>query len=79
MKYKLVMNLEEDYRLEVVDDNGFVSSKHDLKQQELAENINDLCKYSTETEEDKDKLLGTLRDAYQLFELKNITFKLKEN
>jgi len=77
MKYKIILNLEEDYRLEVINDNGFVKSKHDMKLEELSENIRDLAKYSTETEEEKNKLLGTLRDAQNLFDLKSVTFNLK--
>lgn len=71
------MNLEEGYRIEVINDNGFVKERHDINQEELAENIKDLCKYSTDKIEDRDKLLDTLRDAYQLFDLKSIKFKMK--
>mgnify|MGYP000002889520 CR=1 FL=1 len=77
MDYKILMNLEEGYRIEVINDNGFVKERHDISQEELAENIKDLCKYSTDKIEDRDKLLDTLRDAYQLFDLKSIKFKMK--
>ena len=73
MKYKLIMNLEKDYRLEVINNNGFIKDKYDLTQEEMKDIINDMTEQCTDNNEDKDKLLDTLREAYSLFNLKSIS------
>lgn len=73
MKYKLVMNLEKDYRLEVINSNGFIKDKYDLNQEEMKDVINDMCTECTDNDKDKELLLGTLREAYSLFNLKSIS------
>jgi len=54
--YRLRLNLEYDYRLEVIKPNGFIKDKYDINQEELVENMNDLCLLVTGNEEDADRL-----------------------
>ena len=77
-KYRFITNLEVGFRLEVINSNGFVSKTYDLKQDEFKENIHDICSLATETEEEKKKLLDTLRIAYSVGNLRNIKFILKD-
>jgi hypothetical protein len=71
------MNLEYGYRLEVIKPNGFVKETHNISSDELPENINDMCRLLTETEEEKEILLNKLRLFYQLDNIKSMTFSLK--
>lgn len=77
-KYRFITNLEVGFRLEVVNNNGFVKETYNLTQDEFKDNIHDICKLSTESEEEKDKLLDILRAGYSYGNLKNITFCLKD-
>lgn len=70
MKYKLIMNLEDGYRLEIYKDNGFVKDKIDIASEEITEVITDLCELSAG--EDKDIMLDRLRLCDSLFRLKSI-------
>ena len=69
MKYKVVLNLEEDYRLEVYDNKGFKDKVIDLKLDDMKEVVKDMCGYM-DNEDIAYKLIG---NAYQVFNLKTIT------
>lgn len=69
MKYKVVLNLEEDYRLEVYDNKGFKDKVIDLKLDDMKEVVKDMCSYM-DNKYIAYKLIG---NAYQIFNLKSIT------
>lgn len=69
MKYKVILNLEEDYRLEVYDNKGFKDKVIDLKLDDMKEVVKDMCSYM-DNEDIAYKLIGS---AYQVFNLKSIT------
>ena len=75
MKVKIILNMEEGYRVDMLDMNGFVSNSIEIGSDELPTLMRELCEKSGE---DVDKLLDTLRQAYELLKLKSITFKIKE-
>lgn len=69
MKYKVILNLEEDYRLEVYDNKGFKDKVIDLKLDDMKEVVKDMCSYM-DNENIAYKLIS---NAYQIFNLKSIT------
>lgn len=77
-KYRIIMNLEVGFRLEVIKPNGFIRDKYDINQEELGENIDDLCLLVTGDKEDAEKLKEMLRFGYTHMKAKSFTFSLKE-
>ena len=69
MKYKVVLNLEEDYRLEVYDNKGFKDKVIDLKLDDMKEVVKDMCSYM----DNEDIAYKIISNAYQIFNLKSIT------
>ena len=69
MKYKVVLNLEEDYRLEVYDNKGFKDKVIDLKLDDMKEVVKDMCNYM----DNEDIAYKLISNAYQVFNLKSIT------
>lgn len=77
-KYRIILNLEVGFRLEVINPNGFVRDKYDINQEELGENIDDLCLLVTGDKEDAEKLKEMLRFGYTHMKVKSFTFSLKD-
>lgn len=69
MKYKVILNLEEDYRLEVYDNKGFKDKVIDLKLDDMKEVVKDMCSYM----DNEDIAYKLISNAYQIFNLKSIT------
>ena len=78
MDYKVRFDLKSEdgnYLLYSLDKNGFVDKTSEVTSEELPTLIKEFCDIA---EPDRsDKLLDTLRAAYDIFELKSITLKEK--
>lgn len=76
MKIKIMFNLEVGYRVQLLNENSFVKSSEDISSEELPEVMRELAGM---TGEDVDDMLVQLRRYYELFNLKSMTFDVKEN
>ena len=78
MNYKVRFDLKSEdgnYLLYSLDSNGFVDKTSEVTSEELPTLIKEFCDIAEPNE--SDKLLDTLRTAYDVFELKSITLKEK--
>ena len=79
MDYKVRFDLKSEdgnYLLYSLDSNGFVDKTSEVTSEELPTLIKEFCDIAEPNE--SDKLLDTLRIAYDMFELKSITLKEKK-
>ena len=79
MNYKVRFDLKSEdgnYLLYSLDSNGFVDKTSEVTSEELPTLIKEFCDIAEP--ERSDKLLDTLRTAYDIFELKSITLKEKK-
>ena len=79
MNYKVRFDLKSEdgnYLLYSLDSNGFVDKTSEVTSEELPTLIKEFCDIAEPNE--SDKLLDTLRTAYDIFELKSITLKEKK-
>ena len=79
MDYKVRFDLKSEdgnYLLYSLDSNGFVDKTSEVTSEELPTLIKEFCDIAEPNE--SDKLLDTLRIAYDVFELKSITLKEKK-
>ena len=79
MDYKVRFNLKSEdgnYLLYSLDSNGFVDKTSEVTSEELPTLIKEFCDIAEPNR--SDKLLDTLRTAYDIFELKSITLKEKK-
>ena len=79
MNYKVRFDLKSEdgnYLLYSLDSNGFVDNTSEVTSEELPTLIKEFCDIAEPN--DSDKLLDTLRAAYDMFELKSITLKEKK-
>ena len=79
MNYKVRFDLKSEdgnYLLYSLDSNGFVDKTSEVTSEELPTLIKEFCEIAEPNE--SDKLLDTLRTAYDIFELKSITLKEKK-
>ena len=79
MNYKVRFDLKSEdgnYLLYSLDSNGFVDKTSEVTSEELPTLIKEFCEIAEPNE--SDKLLDTLRTAYDMFELKSITLKEKK-
>ena len=79
MDYKVRFDLKSEdgnYLLYSLDNNGFVDKTSEVTSEELPTLIKEFCDIAEPNE--SDKLLDTLRIAYDMFELKSITLKEKK-
>lgn len=74
MKVNVIFNLEEGYRVEVLDRQGFVDTTMDITAEELPPLMRELCEECLDKEQSVDALLAMLRKAFELFNLKSMTF-----
>lgn len=75
MNYKLHLNLfseEGDYLLDILDDNGFMSSRNNIKIEDMPMLMKELSELTGE-----DKAIDILKKYYELFDLKSITIREK--
>lgn len=75
MNYKLHLNLfseEGDYLLDILDNNGFMSSRNNIKIEDMPMLMKELSELTGE-----DKAIDILKKYYELFDLKSITIKEK--
>lgn len=73
VKVNFIPRLEDGgFRIEEVDEKGFIDGSIDIKQEELHQLMKEVC-------EEDNELLDALRFCYQHFEVKSIVFKKKEN
>ena len=78
MDYKVRFDLKSEdgnYLLYSLDSNGFVDKTSEVTSEELPTLIKEFCDIAEPNR--SDKLLDTLRLAYDVFELKSITLKEK--
>ena len=79
MDYKVRFDLKSEdgnYLLYSLDSNGFVDKTSEVTSEELPTLIKEFCDIAEPNR--SDKLLDTLRTAYDIFELKSITLKEKK-
>ena len=79
MNYKVRFDLKSEdgnYLLYSLDSNGFVDKTSEVTSEELPTLIKEFCDIAEPN--GSDKLLDTLRIAYDIFELKSITLKEKK-
>ena len=79
MDYKVRFDLKSEdgnYLLYSLDSNGFVDNTSEVTSEELPTLIKEFCDIAEPNR--SDKLLDTLRIAYDIFELKSITLKEKK-
>ena len=79
MNYKVRFDLKSEdgnYLLYSLDSNGFVDKTSEVTSEELPTLIKEFCDIAEPNR--SDKLLDTLRIAYDIFELKSITLKEKK-
>ena len=79
MNYKVRFDLKSEdgnYLLYSLDSNGFVDKTSEVTSEELPTLIKEFCDIAEPNR--SDKLLDTLRTAYDMFELKSITLKEKK-
>ena len=79
MNYKVRFDLKSEdgnYLLYSLDSNGFVDKTSEVTSEELPTLIKEFCDIAEPNR--SDKLLDTLRTAYDIFELKSITLKEKK-
>lgn len=79
MNYKVRFDLKSEdgnYLLYSLDSNGFVDKTSEVTSEELPTLIKEFCDIAEPN--GSDKLLDTLRTAYDIFELKSITLKEKK-
>ena len=79
MDYKVRFDLKSEdgnYLLYSLDSNGFVDKTSEVTSEELPTLIKEFCDIAEPNR--SDKLLDTLRIAYDIFELKSITLKEKK-
>ena len=79
MDYKVRFDLKSEdgnYLLYSLDSNGFVDNTSEVTSEELPTLIKEFCDITEPNR--SDKLLDTLRTAYDVFELKSITLKEKK-
>ena len=79
MDYKVRFDLKSEdgnYLLYSLDSNGFVDKTSEVTSEELPTLIKEFCDIAEPN--GSDKLLDTLRTAYDIFELKSITLKEKK-
>ena len=79
MDYKVRFDLKSEdgnYLLYSLDSNGFVDKTSEVTSEELPTLIKEFCDIAEPNR--SDKLLDTLRIAYDVFELKSITLKEKK-
>ena len=79
MNYKVRFDLKSEdgnYLLYSLDSNGFVDKTSEVTSEELPTLIKEFCEIAEP--DGSDKLLDTLRIAYDIFELKSITLKEKK-
>ena len=79
MDYKVRFDLKSEdgnYLLYSLDSNGFVDKTSEVTSEELPTLIKEFCEIAEPN--GSDKLLDTLRTAYDIFELKSITLKEKK-
>lgn len=75
MNYKLHLNLfseEGDYLLDILDNNGFMSSRNNIKIEDMPMLMKELSELTGEN-----KAIDILKKYYELFDLKSITIKEK--
>lgn len=75
MNYKLYLNLfseEGDYLLDTLDNNGFMSSRNNIKIEDMPMLMKELSELTGE-----DKAIDILKKYYELFDLKSIAIKEK--
>lgn len=75
MNYKLHLNLfseEGDYLLDILDNNGFMSSRNNIKIEDMPMLMKELSELTGE-----DKAIDILKKYYELFDLKSITIREK--
>lgn len=75
MNYKLYLNLfseEGDYLLDTLDNNGFMSSRNNIKIEDMPMLMKELSELTGE-----DKAIDILKKYYELFDLKSITIREK--
>lgn len=75
MNYKLHLNLfseEGDYLLDTLDNNGFMSSRNNIKIEDMPMLMKELSELTGE-----DKAIDILKKYYELFDLKSIAIKEK--
>ena len=79
MNYKVRFDLKSEdgnYLLYSLDSNGFVDKTSEVTSEELPTLIKEFCDIAEPNR--SDRLLDTLRTAYDIFELKSITLKEKK-
>lgn len=79
MNYKVRFDLKSEdgnYLLYSLDSNGFVDKTSEVTSEELPMLIKEFCDIAEPNR--SDKLLDTLRTAYDIFEIKSITLKEKK-
>ena len=79
MNYKVRFDLKSEdgnYLLYSLDSNGFVDKTSEVTSEELPTLIKEFCDIAEPNR--SDKLLDTLRTAYDIFELKSIALKEKK-